>query len=72
MITDKVEDVRKWDYTEHLACENCGRTKDLHRIFIKNNIRCKELCFCGKCWTEIMDSVWPFQEWRKNEPRRSS
>lgn len=65
MITNKVEEARNWDYTDHLACENCGRTDNLHRIFVKNGIKARELCYCEKCWTEIMDSVWPFQNWRK-------
>ena len=66
MITNKAELVRKWDYTEHLACENCGRNKNLHRIFTKSNTQVKEMCFCDKCWNEIINNVWPFQEWRKN------
>jgi hypothetical protein len=67
MITNDIWKVSKWDYTEHLSCENCGRTKDLHRIFVKNGIKCKEMCFCDKCWNEIFATLWPFQEWRKDK-----
>ena len=66
MITNKIEEARNWDYTEHLSCENCGRTENLHRIFVKNGIKCKEFCFCEMCWTEIFAKVWPFGEGRRS------
>lgn len=67
MITNDVTRVRKWDYTEHLACENCGKNKDLRRIFVKNGIHSKEMCFCNDCWNKVMVAVWPFQAWRNNK-----
>lgn len=54
MITNNVGLLRSWDYTDDLACENCGRNKDLKRVFVKSSNRVKEMCFCNKCWKEII------------------
>ena len=74
MITNDVTKVRKWDYTEHLACENCGKNQNLRRTVVKNGGHSNEMCFCNDCWNEIMVSVWPFQAWRHkgsdNEPHQ--
>lgn len=70
MITNKVEEARNWDFKEHLSCENCGRTDDLHRIFVKNGIKNKEMCFCTNCWAEILEAIWPGGDYRQRRKNK--
>ena len=58
MITTNVTDARNWDYRDHLACKNCGRNRNLARVFIGDDRKLPiELCLCANCWKELFGKV---------------
>ena len=55
MITSEGPDWGEQNKTKY--CKSCARKTSIKPVYVKNGSYIAELCFCEKCWQEILDKI---------------